>query len=220
MTTELRPGLPPLPDRIKRLRVHRGYPVPYFVQDVDGVPDFRVMDPSKWRACVRSNLCWICGEGLGKYKIFVAGPMCGINRTSAEPPAHRDCAEFAAKACPFLAMPKMVRREAGLPEGVVGAAGVGLRRNPGVVLLWVTRDYSLFSDGRGGRLVAMGEPVEVMWIAEGREATREEVMASIDGGLPELLKVAEEEGEKAMDALARMVADFCRKHLPAETSLG
>ena len=38
MATELRPDLPPLPGRIAKLPVYRGYPVPWFVtwMDEDG----------------------------------------------------------------------------------------------------------------------------------------------------------------------------------------
>ena len=34
-----------------------------------------------------------------------------MNRTSAEPPSHRDCAEFAVKACPFLTQRELTRRK-------------------------------------------------------------------------------------------------------------
>ena len=95
-----------MPDRIARLPVDaRGFPVPEFAMWYNGVPDFRVIKPGYVRKCIIKNNCWICGERLGVRKAFVIGPMCCINRISAEPPSHRDCALFAAKNCPFLSMP-------------------------------------------------------------------------------------------------------------------
>jgi hypothetical protein len=189
--SELRPNLPPLPDRMRGLAVHRGYPVPHFVGWVDGVPDFRTMDGAKLRDCVRFRRCWLCGGPLGRFQTFVAGPMCGLTRTSAEPPSHLDCAQFSVQACPFLSLPKMVRREDGLPEDAVEPAGVMIKRNPGVSLLWTTRDWKLFNDGTGRPLIEMGEPTRIEWFAHGRHATREEVLASVESGLPLLQEFCE-----------------------------
>lgn len=197
-----------IPARIKKLqRNEKGYPVPWFVQWIDGKPDFRVMDGDKWRAAIEYKLCWICGEGMGKFKAFVIGPMCAVNRTSGEPPSHRECAEYAAKACPFLVEPKRVRREKGLPEGdCVG--GISLARNPGVALVWITASYEVFPvkaepGVAGGYLIELGDPIEVLWYAEGREATRGEVMASIESGLPLLETEAKKESQEAMDQLGK-----------------
>lgn len=149
-TIELRPDLEPLPDRMKGLSVSRGYPVPWFVAWRDGEPEFRCMDPEKLVLAIRCKRCWVCGGVLGKFMTFVVGPMCGINRTSAEPPCHRECAQWSARNCPFLSKPQMDRRENDLPENIVEAPGFAIRRNPGVTLLWTTKGYTLFGDGRGG----------------------------------------------------------------------
>ena len=101
-----------LPARMRGLPVdERGYVVPWFVDWLDGKPEFRAMDRSKFVRAIRERLCWVCGEKLGVYLTFVAGPMCGINRTSGEPPCHADCALWSALNCPFLSNPRMVRRE-------------------------------------------------------------------------------------------------------------
>lgn len=201
---EPRHDLPELPPRIARLPIDpkRGYPVPWFVAWINGEPDFRVIDTGKREEAVTRRVCWLCGEPMGAYKAFVIGPMCAINRTSSEPPCHRECAEFAVKACPFLVRPHMRRRESGIPNGAVEADGVGLKRNPGVSLLWVTKSYGTFRDGKGGWLIEVGDPTQVAWYAEGRTATRAEVVASIDSGFPLLLEAAEEEGQQAVRALA------------------
>ncbi len=208
MSHKLRGGLPPLPRRIQALPVdERGFPVPWFVAWIDGKPEFRAMDGRKWVAAVEKRLCWVCGQPLGSRFTFVVGPMCGINRISSEPPSHRDCAEFSAKACPFLTMPKMVRRENDLPAGVEEPAGVFCRRNPGVALLWHTRSYEVFrvdeAGVQAGYLIRMGEPFEVAWWSQGRPATRQEVEESIATGLPTLLEACEAEPTPARRDAAR-----------------
>lgn len=177
----------------------RGYPVPWFVSWVDGKPEFRTIDPHKFRRAIKEKLCWVCGLQLGVYKCFAAGPMCGINRTSSEPPSHSQCAYWSAMNCPFLSNPKMVRREDNLPKDYKDPAGFGLSRNPGVVMLWTTRTYDVFKVDNG-YLIQMGEPESVEWIRESRQATKAEVEESINTGIPALEAIArtEEGGLKAL----------------------
>jgi hypothetical protein len=214
LTTPLRPELGDPPARIAKLPLdRRGYPVPWFVSIVNGEPEFRAMDPAKWRLAVRERRCWVCGERLGAYLAFVLGPMCGITRTSAEPPSHRDCARWSAEHCPFLSRPHMVRREDAWTEAQSDTvAGIGLKRNPGVTLIWMTRRYTLFADDKGRPLIRVGAPLEVIWICEGRTATRAEVAASVAGGYPSLLAPAEaqdrEEGAGAVVALRQAMERF------------
>jgi len=205
-TTALRSNLPALPDRIKRLPVdERGYPVPYFVAWLDAEgnpckpeahgskPEFRAMDAEKRIKAVSRHLCWICGDKLGTRFAFVAGPMCGVSRISAEPPSHRECAEFAVKACPFMVMPKAVRRENDLPEGVANPVGTMIERNPGVSMVWLTRGYGIIRDTSDTFLFEIGQPFEVLWFREGRPASREEVLSAIDSGIPLLVNQSKDE---------------------------
>lgn len=195
--SELRKGLPPVPERMRRLPIDaRGYPVPAFVEWIDGVPDFRVMRSDFRVECIARSLCWLCGHELRGRRAFVIGPMCAVNRVSSEPPSHRDCAMFAAMACPFLTLPKAQRREANMPAGTVEPGGVMLARNPGVTLVWLTRAFSTFRTDTGW-LIRLGDPIECLWYAEGREATRAEIMASIDSGMPILESMAEQDGPGA-----------------------
>lgn len=205
LSTSLRPDLPELPERMRSLPTSRGYPVPFFVAWVNGEADFRVFDGEKLHACVLFDLCWLCGQKLGTWKTFVVGPMCIINRTSSEPPSHKDCAIFAAKACPFLTRPKARRREADLPEGRKDPAGEMCGRNPGCIVVWTTRKVGMFSDGKGGRLFELGDPTETLWFTEGRPSTREEVDTSINTGLPFLMELAEQDGQGAVAELHRLV---------------
>ena len=202
-TTALRPELPPIPDRFRHLPVdHRGYPVPFFAAWVDGVPDHRVIDHAKIVRAVKEHLCWVCGQRLGTYLAFTIGPMCAVNRISGEPPEHRECAEWSVRGCPFLSRPGMHRREAGMPEGVVTSEN-SIARNPGVILVWVTKSYKIIRDtGLAGKvLFQIGDPLSVACYTEGREASAEEIAAAIDSGLPALAGPAKAEGPKAERAL-------------------
>lgn len=219
--TNIRPDLELLPMRLRKLPIDaRGYPVPWFVAWVDGpdgpgtLPEFRAMDAAKFRRAVKERLCWVCGEPLGRWLAFPIGPMCAITRTISEPPSHLECAEWSVRNCPFLSQPKMVRRETDLPADAKEAAGHGIKRNPGVMCLWVTRGYELFSDGKGGTLITIGAPDRVMWWCEGRAATRAEVEASVTSGLPILVNDAKAQGPVAVEALGQCY-DAAKQYWPS-----
>jgi hypothetical protein len=211
-------NLATLPAHMRQLPVdERGYVVPWFVAWVNGKPEFRAADKSKFVRAIKEKLCWVCGSRLGVNLTFVAGPMCGINRTTSEPPCHRECAIWSAENCPFLLTPRMVRREDDFSLTVQdNVAGFGIRRNPGVAMLWHTRAYEVFkADGGGeGYLITMGEPDRVSWYSEGRPATRAEVVESIESGLPSLVAMAKTE-PGALEHLDRARARF-EKWLPNE----
>jgi hypothetical protein len=211
----LRSELETPPSRMQTLPIDdRGYPVPWFVDWIDGKPEFRAMDPKKWVRAVKEKLCWTCGERLGRWLVFVAGPMCGINRTSSEPPSHQECARYSARNCPFLNNPEAIRRVDNVITGdMSNAPGFALTRNPGVTMLWVCKDYSVFNDGHGKPLLHMGEPDSVEWYSKGKFATREEVLASIESGLPALVSVAQQQ-DGAMKYLMECRERF-DKYIPA-----
>ena len=180
--------------------------MPYFVtaKDDDGNWDFRFVHPQMPRKCAREKRCWLCGEPLGQYLAYCIGPMCSINRVSSEPASHRDCAEYAIKACPFLSRPNMKRNDADLTEEQKGlqikqAPGIAIAHNPGVTLLWITKSYE-YSQG----LFFIGDPLEVYWYKEGRPATRGEVGEAINKGLPYLRQIAA--AENAMADLDAQIA--------------
>lgn len=212
--TELRHDLPPLPIRMRVLPIEeRGYPVPWFVAWIDGKPDFRVIDTPKLAIAHNRHVCWLCGQPLGRYLAFVIGPMCAINRVSSEPPSHRECAAFAAIACPFMVRPAAKRREANLPDHHE-AAGIGLKRNPGVTLVWITRSYKAFRPPGGGVLFEIGDPIETLWFSQGRRAAADEVIASFTSGCPLLEGEAIREGASAHAAYLRM-RETAMRFIPA-----
>lgn len=202
---ELRKGLPPVPPRMATLPIDsRGYPIPWFVATLsDGSRDFRVADGAKADKARRFGNCWVCGDVVGRIHTFVIGPMCAVNRTTSEPGCHRECAEFSVMACPFLTLPRAKRNEAGLPEGSrksLGPEEFAIPRNPGVSCLWTTNGFRLWRLP-DGVLYRLGDPVSVTWWAEKRPATREEVLHSIDTGMPLLEKYAAQESPRALQAL-------------------
>jgi len=183
------------PGRIKRLPHDKhGRPVPWFVAWIDGKPDFRIVKPGAAPVAWGMKLCWTCGVLFTRQerRAFVVGPMCGVNRVSSEPPSHAECATYSARVCPFLTTPRMTRRDRHLPPDVSDPAGTMIRRNPGVALVWVTR-YNSPSMQRlpDGVLFDIGEPEWVEWYCQGRQATRSEVLASIESGLPELVSICD-----------------------------
>lgn len=178
----------------------RKMPVPWFVGWIDGKPEFRAADPKKLLRAVADKLCWVCGDYLGRYMTFVIGPMCAVNRVSAEPPGHLECARYSAKNCPFLSKPHMVRREDEFTESAPEGPGIMIKRNPGVTCLWTCRDYRYFKDN-GGLLFKIGEPTDVEWWSQGRAATRAEVEESVRTGLPRLQELASIDLSRFPDAL-------------------
>lgn len=209
----LRPELPELPRHMRGLPLDaRGYPVPWFAAWHDeegkplprgeGTPDIKYMADGAVGEAMREGRCWVCGGRLGRYKAFTIGPMCALNRTNAEPPSHLECADFAARACPFLSKPHM-KRGTGETDGVIEELpGHALMRNPKCAAVWIIKGGYRAMGTEKGPLMMLPEPTEVRWYAEGREATFAEVEESITTGLPSLHAVAETDEEHAeIDAL-------------------
>lgn len=206
----------PLPARLARRPVsERGFPVPWFVSFIGGKWDFVNLDPRKIGEAYRRKICWLCGEPLGQYLCFVIGPMCSINRVSSEPPAHRECAEYAVRACPFLARPNARRNDKAHFGKVEDIPGNAIEHNPGATLIWVTKSFRPIPVP-GGHLFEVGEPREVAWYAEGRTATREEIDAAFAKGLPHLRRVATSEGADAVQELEKKYRDAMRLLPPAQ----
>ena len=217
-------SLPELPARIARLpKDERGYPVPRFVQwlkddkqalrtEPGAKPDFRYADADFRYLAFKFGLCWVCGDVLGVHRVYAIGPMCVVSRTTSEPACHRECAEFAARACPFLIHPRQRRNEKGKDPGAE-APGILIDRNPGCVCLYETRSAKRFNAGNGW-LIRLGNPDRLDWWAEGRTATRTEVLASIASGYPLLFNEAKKDGPEAIHDLGVQAA-AALKLLPA-----
>lgn len=211
-----RPGLPPLPERMRALPLSdKGYPVPYFASVINGQPNFQLADPLKWKRCIEQDRCWICGQPLGVFKVFVVGPMGAMNRITSEPPSHLDCAEYAVVACPFLLHPKAKRRELddALPRETL--PGEPMFHNPGMTLLWTTKSMRV---RRGGvALIHLGDPTTAQWFTAGRHASREEAESAVDMAQAELANQCDNDPAQ-LDHLAQRVS-VLRKLLPPAGAL-
>lgn len=206
----------PMPPSVRALPISdQGFPVPWFVcwlvndnpvQRGFGVPDFRIVHPGAIEEAHRKQRCWICGQKRGAFGAFVIGPMCAVNRISAEPPSHLICAQYAVKACPFMAQPRMARNVKDMPPDHFAVEGM-IRRNPGASLIWVTRSYRVLPADRGV-LFRIGAPHDVSWWAQGRPATRAEILASIESGIPDLERAAVE--QNIAYRLPEMIANAMR----------
>ena len=109
--------------------------------------------------------------------------------------------------------PAATRRDANLPEDKQEAPGI--RRNPGVSLIWVSRNWKPFRDSNAnGWLINVGDPVQTLWYREGRGATHDEIVASITSGLPALQEMADKEGNGAPEALEKQL-DEAMELVPA-----
>ena len=205
-----------VPDRIKVLPFDesRGVHVPWFVVWLDGKPEFRVADAAKREKARRNRLCWVCGQPLARFRTFVIGPMCVLNRISGDPPSHRDCAEYSARVCPFLVNANMRRREGGLPEGV-STHGIMIKRNPGVCVTWTVegRGYTIEGDGMGGWIYRIADPHSFDWWCRGRKATREEALAAIEAGCP-ILEDVEKHHPDALREIAELKQHVLESYLP------
>lgn len=214
----LRPDITEPPKFMQKLPVDkRGYPVPWFVDWIKGEPEFRAMDMRKFRAAINQRLCWTCGNPLYEEEVFVIGPMCAVNKISSEPPSHRECAEYAAKNCPFLSKPQMHRRTDDEMNAMKKPSpGVMVERNPGVTLLWYTRRHHLLTvrnrpPAVDGVLFQLGRPFKLEWYCRGRAATRAEVLESIESGLPLLREAAEKnDGPEGMALLETQITQAIR----------
>ncbi|MBX9587865.1 MAG: hypothetical protein K2X43_01080 [Hyphomonadaceae bacterium] len=188
----------------------RGFPIPWFVWvKPDGTPDFRVIREHGIAIAYKKQLCWVCGEKLGRYHAFVVGPMCGVNRVTSEPSCHRECGEYAAIACPFLTKPLAIRNERGLPESA-GAAGQMIKRNPGAVLLWVQKEPPKPFRVDNGHLFRLSDPVELRCFSRSKPANIEDVLYSVRTGMPLLAAMAKKDGPQAERALRQQAAVFDR----------
>lgn len=201
-----------IPVRMRNRPVARnGFPVPFFVttKDKEGEWDFRATERKTYVDAHNRQVCWVCGQLLGRYRTFVIGPMCAVNRTTSEPPCHRDCAEWSARVCPFMVNPRMRRNTVDVPDGYGELkVGIPLERNPGVIMLWHTErgKYRAFTVKNGFMYRLEVDPVDVGWYSHGGPASREEVMASVNSGLPALWRVAKLDGPEAEKLLTVYIA--------------
>lgn len=93
-------------------------------------------------------------------------------------------------------------------------AGIGIKRNPGVTLLWTTDKWTPFKDSNGGTLIRIGDPDATEWWSHGRAAKRDEVLESVRTGIPLLEEAARRDCAAAVADLAEQQKE-AEKYYPA-----
>lgn len=95
-----------IPPKLRpRPRDIHGRPIPFTnLIRADGTPDFRVLDAEKVKKCAREKLCALCGTRLGVHVFFIGGDGSANQGIFTDGPMHKECAEFASRACPFVAL--------------------------------------------------------------------------------------------------------------------
>jgi len=186
----LRAGLPALPVRMRALpKDAEGKPIPYLLTQVATKFESSLgPDLVLTTLCARKQ-CWLCGHQLGRYAAFVGEPVTSVTKISRTPPAHHDCAKYAARI--GLMQPK------------------GLK----VSLVWVTRNYQPQTT-LNGHIFVLGEPEQTFWFSGGRCATREQVQAALEEGAAPLYEIAKRGGDAAVSGLDMQLARAERQFPP------
>jgi hypothetical protein len=132
---------------------------------------------------VRERLCGICGQRLGAYLCFVGGPGSAFHPAGKyfDGPVHRDCAEFALRVCPYLAMAGSYARRIGartLKPGAVPKGAVLIAHDPTIhapqPAVFVMGSCKRFSLDERRRFVPERPWVEVRYFRAGQEITNAE----------------------------------------------
>lgn len=159
----------PIPDRLKKFPLWRGkYPIFYVVTVHNGEPLFTVLSRAKQVEATNKNLCHICGERMSPPYYFIGGPMCMKYRRFNDGPMHKECAEYAAKACPFLANP-LAKYKANPPVSHQNEVFKAFAKDakgemrPAKMCVAATMKYEGFVKGRQYPEFVAGEWVEMDW---------------------------------------------------------
>lgn len=180
-----------------RPRDKNGLPIPWFtVKGKDGEYTPGMASGYKVVKATKEGLCWVCGEKMGRYEIYVQSMAGVIHQFSTEPPAHLDCAVFTAEHCPFLV-------NSGKP----------------IALYTTTDSYVLNREGQP--VFILSPPAELKWYHSGRLATRQECIAELEVVMPQILSTAAQsknKGEELMmkQRLARLLANRLPQESPSE----
>lgn len=159
---------PAEPERIARLPHHGRFPVPATVPwDDRGVPDFTAVDDDAYLRVVKERLCGICGEPLDYWMAFVGGPLCMAVHCFTDPAMHIECAEYAVRVCPYLAMRMDGYVSRPHRAGSRNDAAPGLARDrPDRFGLLVTRGFKITNE-RGVAVLKANTPTRIDWYANG-----------------------------------------------------
>jgi hypothetical protein len=153
-----------LPDSMKDLPLDpRGFPIPWFVHCEPGqTPDLRIASGEKREIGFRDDLCWVCGQPLGKFRVFLGGPQSVKHCCFSDWCCHEKCAIFSAMFCPFVNGSMQRRREGGM-ESTVALPGQIPEPPPVYALLYAVGKIVRSAHGH-----FLTRPGRVTWFHRGR----------------------------------------------------
>lgn len=101
-----------IPTQMAHIKIDtRGYPIPFFVPTINGVPNFKLASQQKQEIAINQHLCHICGKKLNKaVHYFISGPMGLQNQVCSDAAMHKECAEFSLMACPHMFFERAERK--------------------------------------------------------------------------------------------------------------
>jgi hypothetical protein len=161
-----------IPFRMKDLpRDTNGYPIPFtMLRTEDGAADFTRHDLAAIGKSIFDQLCSICGQALHTDIWLLAGAKIALNPHGGyiDPAMHKQCAVYALKVCPYLALPSFAKR---LPNEV-DASHSSVRiitGKPVVFALVKTCNYHVVTTPQGGTILLPIRPLlDIEYWREGR----------------------------------------------------
>jgi hypothetical protein len=135
---------------------------------VNGIPRFSFNDEIKRMQAIRSRLCGQCGKPLYRRIAFICAEEDLDGRQAEEPGMHRECAEYAFSACPFLSQPgyQTRGREIKDDKSILVPWSTQVEDRPEQMALVITTGYRPVMCGP--KLVAEFDPPrQVLWYRDG-----------------------------------------------------
>lgn len=185
-------NLPEMPAKLRQRPKFKGMPIPFttFVMP-DGTPDFKVVDEYNRLLCIERRRCGLCGQDLkfGKPMVFIGGNQSCESGMFIDPAMHEECAKYAAKVCPYLAVTqKHSERES--PNAMAEYAGATADRPAGMGIYYCN----------GYQAIASGDAIYI----RAHQATKIDydtipVAPERSDGRPKMETPAEPAGPQALD---------------------
>lgn len=199
--------VPVPPFLAERPRDKRGFPIPASATVTDGFIAFDVIDEPNRQHLIKHELCGLCGKKLFRGKFFVGGPKSAFaqNGLYVDPPMHRDCAEYALKVCPYLAL--STYRPGKLDASRVKKVGLGVvidtnmepDRPPVFVMIGVPSVRHIAGWFNGHKIVKYLEPrgswIDATFWRHGGQISYEDALSDIERQLSDI-----ESGRRSFDS--------------------
>lgn len=151
-------------------RLPSGMPIPKFATWSNGKPNLTVMDMAFAKQAIEGQRCFICSQPLGRHKAFVGGPKSVASKAYAEPPFHRDCAEFGLSVCPFIVQGRSYRKNKP-SEAFVTNTNID-PENPNIFGLVIASRSTYYPHHQ---TFLLQDPAPPVWWSRGRLADKNEI---------------------------------------------